>query len=149
MAHLYNNNMRCTEERLRILEAVTDLCSGFIPADVISLIEKKGYRVCLPTVYNNLSLFCDAGILTHSITDDGKSCFELVGASGPRVKLVCTSCGKVKTIDVPEINSAVLTRRYRGFTAAGFMLRVEGLCTKCRNRLAAQAASSPSLPAIE
>lgn len=149
LSHLYRNNMRCTDERIHILEAVMELGSGFVPNDVINQLEESGFHVCLPTVYNNLSLLCEAGILTKSVSIDGKACYVIVGDSGPRVKLVCTSCGKVKAVEVPEIASTILKRRYRGFSPSGFQLRVEGLCTKCRNRIAAEEAGDMAIPGLD
>lgn len=134
---------------MHILDAALELGSGFVPADVVNQLEENGFHVCLPTVYNNLALLCDAGILTKSVNIDGKACYVVVGASGPRVKLVCTSCGKVKAVEVPEIASTVLKRRYRGFTANGFQLRVEGICTKCRNRIASEEAVEAVIPGLD
>lgn len=127
--------MRCTDERLRILDAVISMKESFNVVAISDKLEESGFPVSLPTVYNNLKLLNHAGIISRGISNEGKGCFVPVRKEINRVKLICTSCGKIRLVDNANISAAILKRKYRGFTASTYLAYVEGLCTKCRNKL--------------
>ena len=88
--------------------------------------------ISLATVYRNLSLFKDQGLIASLGTVKGVERFD--GNTNPHVHFICTGCGAV--VDLPEIsvpeelNSAVA--RSSGGQVDNCQLSFTGLCGECR-----------------
>ena len=88
--------------------------------------------ISLATVYRNLSLFKEQGLITSLGTVKGVERFD--GNTEPHVHFICTQCGSV--LDLPEIsvpeelNSAVA--RSSGGRVDNCQLSFTGICGKCR-----------------
>ena len=88
--------------------------------------------ISLATVYRNLSLFKDQGLITSLGTVKGVERFD--GNTEPHVHFICTQCGGVQDlpeISVPEeLNSAVA--RSSGGRVDNCQLSFTGICGECR-----------------
>ncbi len=88
--------------------------------------------ISLATVYRNLSLFKEQGLITSLGTVKGVERFD--GNTEPHVHFICTQCGSV--LDLPEIsvpeelNSAVA--RSSGGRVNNCQLSFTGICGECR-----------------
>ena len=88
--------------------------------------------ISLATVYRNLSLFKEQGLIASLGTVKGVERFD--GNTEPHVHFICTGCGAV--VDLPEIsvpeelNSAVA--RSSGGRVDNCQLSFTGLCGECR-----------------
>ena len=88
--------------------------------------------ISLATVYRNLSLFKDQGLITSLGTVKGVERFD--GNTEPHVHFICTGCGCIvdlPQISVPEeLNAAV--SRDSGGRVDSCQLTFTGLCGECR-----------------
>jgi Fur family peroxide stress response transcriptional regulator len=88
--------------------------------------------ISLATVYRNLSLFKDQGLIMSLGTVQGVERFD--GNTHPHVHFVCTNCGGI--VDLPgisvpeELNAAV--SRDSGGRVDSCQLTFTGLCGECR-----------------
>jgi len=88
--------------------------------------------ISLATVYRNLSLFKEQGLIVSLGTVKGVERFD--GNTEPHVHFICTQCGRV--LDLPEIsvpeelNSAVA--RSSGGRVDNCQLSFTGICGECR-----------------
>jgi len=88
--------------------------------------------ISLATVYRNLSLFKEQGLIVSLGTVKGVERFD--GNTEPHVHFICTQCGGV--LDLPEIsvpeelNSAVA--RSSGGRVDNCQLSFTGICGECR-----------------
>lgn len=89
--------------------------------------------ISLATVYRNLALFKDQGLIASLGTVQGVERFD--GNTDPHVHFVCTGCGCI--VDLPqirvpdELNMAVA--RSSGGQVNHCQLTFTGLCAQCRN----------------
>ena len=89
-------------------------------------------NISLATVYRNLALFKEQGLISSLGTVNGVERFD--GNTDPHVHFICTGCGAV--VDLPEIsvpeelNSAVA--RSSGGRVDSCQLSFTGLCGECR-----------------
>ena len=89
--------------------------------------------ISLATVYRNLALFKEQGIIASLGTVKGVERFD--GNTEPHVHFICTGCGKV--VDLPELqvpqelNTAAA--RASGGLVDGCQLSFTGNCGDCRN----------------
>ena len=88
----------------------------------------------LGTVYRNLSLFKEQGLITSLGTVKGVERFD--GNTDPHVHYICGNCGGVldlEEIAVPEALSAQAAR-CSGGEVTGCQLTFSGVCKKCQNK---------------
>ena len=99
---------------------------------VFEHVKEQVPDISLATVYRNLALFKDQGLITSLGTVKGVERFD--GNTDPHVHFICTQCGAVMDlpqISVPEeLNSAVA--RSSGGRVDNCQLSFTGLCGNCR-----------------
>ena len=99
---------------------------------VFEHVKEQMPDISLATVYRNLALFKDQGLITSLGTVKGVERFD--GNTEPHVHFICTQCGNV--LDLPEIsvpeelNSAVA--RSSGGRVDNCQLSFTGICGECR-----------------
>ena len=93
-----------------------------------------GARISLATVYRNLKLFKELGLITESNLGNTHAHYEMKGTA-EHYHLVCLGCGKVIEFESPPIARAVAkTRREQGFDITSVQLKMEGYCPACREK---------------
>ena len=129
--YLVARGHRKTPERYNILEACYSLKGHFSLEDLGSLLEKRNFRVSRATLYNTMRLFVELRILTrHNLLDGTK--YEVCDDRDDHVHQVCTVCGKVTEIYVPQITQAVHDAELKGFRKNCFTLYIYGVCAHCQ-----------------
>ena len=99
---------------------------------VFEHVKEQVPDISLATVYRNLALFKDQGLITSLGTVMGVERFD--GNTDPHVHFICTQCGAVMDlpqISVPEeLNSAVA--QSSGGRVDNCQLSFTGICGECR-----------------
>ena len=99
---------------------------------VFEHVKEQVPDISLATVYRNLALFKEQGLITSLGTVKGVERFD--GNTDPHVHFICTQCGSV--LDLPEIsvpeelNSAVA--QSSGGRVDNCQLSFTGICGECR-----------------
>jgi Fe2+ or Zn2+ uptake regulation protein len=90
------------------------------------------------SVYRNLAVLEEAGVVVKVLTNGERSAFELAeDLKGHHHHLVCVSCGQVVDIEMPEVIERQLgeglapTAKAAGFTLLGHRLDLMGRCAQC------------------
>lgn len=99
---------------------------------VFSTVKAQVPDISLATVYRNLSLFKEQGLIQSLGTVKGVERFD--GNTEPHVHFICTECGCVRDlpqIDVPASLSAAAETAAQG-TVEQCSLTFRGRCTACR-----------------
>jgi len=128
---LKSSGLKATLPRIKILEVFQRAQRRHMTAeDVYKSLLTDGADVGLATVYRVLMQFEQAGLLTRSNFESGKSVFEL-NEGQHHDHLVCLSCGRVE-----EFFDSQIEQRQRAIASArGFELQDHSLalyanCTK-------------------
>ena len=99
---------------------------------VFEHVKEQVPDISLATVYRNLALFKEQGLIRSLGTVNGVERFD--GNVGPHVHFICTQCGDVQDlpeISVPEeLNSAVA--QSSGGRVDSCQLSFTGICGECR-----------------
>ncbi len=102
---------------------------------VFSRLKPEIPDLSLGTVYRNLSLFKEQGLITSLGTVNGVERFD--GNTEPHVHYICTGCGRVldlHKIRVPEeLNQAAAMDS--GGQVNGCQLTFTGVCGRCANKI--------------
>jgi Fur family ferric uptake transcriptional regulator len=134
---LKNSGLKATLPRIKILEVFQRSQQRHMTAeDVYKALLAEDADVGLATVYRVLMQFEQAGLLTRSNFESGKSVFEL-NQGQHHDHLVCLTCGRVEEFFDPQIEQrqrAVAAER--GFQLQEHSLALYATCTKpdCRYR---------------
>jgi Fur family ferric uptake transcriptional regulator len=98
--------------------------------DVYKALLIEGADIGLATVYRVLMQFEQAGLLTRSNFESGKSVFEL-NEGQHHDHLVCLTCGRVEEFYDPEIETRQRAMaEARGFDLQEHSLALYARCTK-------------------
>ena len=128
---LKSSGLKATLPRIKILEIFQRSTRRHMTAeDVYKALLLEDADIGLATVYRVLMQFEQAGLLTRSNFESGKSVFEL-NEGQHHDHLVCLSCGRVEEFFDAEIE----TRQHavavaRGFELQDHTLALYGACTK-------------------
>lgn len=134
---LKHSGLKATLPRIKILEVFQRTQRRHLTAeDVYKALLAEGADIGLATVYRVLMQFEQAGLLTRSNFESGKSVFEL-NEGQHHDHLVCLTCGRVEEFFDPEIE--VRQRQIaeqRGFELHEHSLALYARCTKtdCEHR---------------
>ena len=123
-----------TTQRSLLLELIKQ-AKGHLDADELyRRAKEKEPRISLATVYRNLKLFKEVGLVAESDLGETHSHYEMKG-NIEHHHMVCLGCGRVIEFDSPLINKAVeKIRREKGFEIASVRLKLEGYCRKCKSK---------------
>ena len=128
---LKSSGLKATLPRIKILEVFQRTARRHMTAeDVYKALLAEGADIGLATVYRVLMQFEQAGLLTRSNFESGKSVFEL-NEGQHHDHLVCLTCGRVEEFLDPEIEQRQRTiAQERGFELQEHALALYARCTK-------------------
>lgn len=128
---LKSSGLKATLPRLKILEVFEHTPRRHMTAeDVYKALIGEGSDIGLATVYRVLMQFEQAGLLTRSNFESGKSVFEL-NQGQHHDHLVCLTCGRVEEFYDPEIEARQReVAMSRGFELQEHSLALYATCTK-------------------
>lgn len=131
---LASKGLRMTRERTIIVEEVFSSHEHF---DADALIERLGRSrggrsVSRSTIYRNLLLLEEAGLIRKVVRQDDREIFEHDYGFPQHDHLVCRKCGRLIEFHNDAINDVLVEiARQRGFRIEGHRLEVQGLCDTC------------------
>jgi Fur family ferric uptake transcriptional regulator len=128
---LKSSGLKATLPRIKILEVFQRSNTRHMTAeDVFKSLLTEGSDIGLATVYRVLMQFEQAGLLSRSHFESGKSVFEL-NEGQHHDHLVCLTCGRVEEFYDPEIEARQrAVAQSRGFELHDHALALYAACTK-------------------
>jgi len=132
LKYLKANRLRLTAERLAVFEEIFSQHGHIDAEDLLSALLGTGVDISRATVYRNLDLLVDAGLVTKHRLGRNHYLYEHVHSGQSHDHLVCTSCGRVVEFVSPGIvalQSEIC--RAHGFAPEHHSLEISGLCRVC------------------
>jgi Fur family ferric uptake transcriptional regulator len=123
-----------TNQRKLLLDLIRK-ADGHLDADEVYRRAKIiNPRISLATVYRNLKLFKELGLIAESNIGDTHSHYERKDTA-EHYHLICLGCGKIIEFDSPLI-ARVTTKieRENNFDITSVQLKMEGYCMKCQRK---------------
>lgn len=120
--------MRMTRQRQQILAVLAASRTHPSAEEVLAQVRRVLPRVSLGSVYRNLRLLKEAGLVREIVTGDGRR-YDAVTAPHPH--FVCDRCSRV--YDLPEGLPADLLQQVLpvGFAVSQIYLELRGTCPEC------------------
>ena len=95
---------------------------------------EKDPHISLATVYRNLRLFKELGLVDERRLDEVHCYYEIKGST-EHYHMVCTACGRVMEFESPLISDLIAeVQRNSDFDVIRAVLYLEGYCPKCRDK---------------
>lgn len=123
---------RSTIQRKLVLDTVSLLGSHPSSEEVYSFIVQAHPTISKATVYRNLKILAQKGLLLKVETTDGADCYD--HNCHNHYHFQCMGCLKVFDVDIDymdNIESRIKDRK--GFEFIGHDIIFKGFCPKCKN----------------
>lgn len=124
-------NMRLTTQRQIILEELASVTSHPTANEVYDMVRKKLPRIGLGTVYRNLELMAESGIILKLEVGGTQKRFD--ATTDPHYHIRCVNCGKVDDINVSvqhEIN--MRAAEVSDYSILSHHIEFTGICKDCQ-----------------
>jgi Fur family peroxide stress response transcriptional regulator len=123
--------LAATHQREVVYEAVVASHGHHSPEQIYAAVRQRIPSISLATVYNNLRLFVERGLL-REVTPHA-STLRVDGNTKPHHHLVCSRCKSVQDITGDFVDFKRLSRQAPGgFDLTQPLIEVFGLCRRCR-----------------
>ncbi|MFH2123914.1 MAG: transcriptional repressor [Pseudomonadota bacterium] len=125
-----HNPMRITTQRQIILEELLKVTSHPTANEVYDMVRKRLPRIGLGTVYRNLELMSETGMILKLEVGGTQKRFDATVA--PHYHVRCMECGKVDDIKMPvqeDIND--IAAKACQYQILGHHIEFTGLCEDC------------------
>jgi Fe2+ or Zn2+ uptake regulation protein len=124
------HGLAVTHQRQVIYETVIASHGHHSPESIYDAVRRRIPSISLATVYNNLRLFIESGLL-REVTPHAAT-LRVDGNLEPHHHLVCSRCKMVQDIEGDFVDYKKLSRQVRGgFDLKRPLVEVFGLCRRC------------------
>lgn len=125
--------IRLTTQRQIILEELAKVKSHPTASELYDMVRKRLPRIGLGTVYRNLELMADNGMILKIEVGGTQKRFDATTEDHYHIR--CSNCGKVDDIDVPIIDSLVAeASASSNYQIMGHHVEFTGICSECQKK---------------
>lgn len=122
--------VRMTPQRHAILSYMLDTLTHPTADEIYKALGDRFPSMSVATVYNNLKVFIDAGLVYELSYGDGSSRFD--ADMSDHYHAICDSCGKIADFEFPPLTDVEKAASEKtGLYVTGHRLEVRGICPGC------------------
>lgn len=122
---------RNTRQRQVVLEELRSVLSHPTASDVYELARRRLPRISLGTIYRNLEILTQEGVIRRLDSVGGEARFD--GDISEHHHVRCVRCGAVGDVHGLVDPMAIADIRHLGgYEILGYRLRFEGICPSCQ-----------------
>ncbi len=123
---------RLTTQRQIILEELAKVKSHPTASDLYDMVRKRLPRIGLGTVYRNLEIMADNGMILKLEVGGTQKRFDATTENHYHIR--CSKCGKVDDIDIPVISDIIDAAAEASlYQIYGHNVEFTGLCPECNS----------------
>lgn len=127
---LKTTGVRMTPQRHAILSYLLDTMAHPTADEIYKALYDRFPSMSVATVYNNLKVFIEAGLVRELTYGDDSSRFD--ADMSEHYHAICLSCGKIADFEYPPLFQAEhAASDQTGFAVKGHRLEVYGTCSNC------------------
>ncbi len=128
---LKNTKVRMTPQRHAILEYLFESMTHPTADEIYKSLEGRFPNMSVATVYNNLRVFKEVGIVRELTYGDSSSRFDCVTTDHYHV--ICEKCGKIVDFHYPGLDEVeTLAEHVTGFKVSDHRMEIYGTCPTCK-----------------
>jgi len=134
-ALLKESGLKATFQRMNILETI-DVHGHMSIESIYEQVVKRHPSLSLATVYKNIILMVQNGVLVEVPITGKKSKYELIKED--HIHLVCTECGEVEDKPTYSVTDELFTAitKQENFTLSKQQINLYGICSHCQEAVA-------------
>lgn len=130
--HQEMKDRQVTTQRRLLLDTIREAKGHLDARELYRRASEKESRISLATVYRNLRLFRELGLIDERRLDEAH-CYYEIKRSSEHYHLVCQVCGRVIEFESPLVSKLVdEVQGNSDFNVTRAVLYLEGYCRKCR-----------------
>jgi Fur family peroxide stress response transcriptional regulator len=127
---LKDSGVRITPQRHAILEYLIQTMTHPTADDIFKSLEGKFPNMSVATVYNNLRVFREVGLIKELTYGDSSSRFDFV--TSDHYHVICEECGKIVDFHYPGLDEVeALASHVTGFKVSHHRMETYGTCPDC------------------
>jgi Fur family transcriptional regulator, peroxide stress response regulator len=127
---LKETGVRITPQRHAILEYLIHSMAHPTADDIYKALEGKFPNMSVATVYNNLRVFREVGLVKELTYGDASSRFDYV--TSDHYHVICDECGKIVDFHYPGLDEVEqLASHVTGFKVRNHRMEIYGTCDNC------------------
>jgi Fur family ferric uptake transcriptional regulator len=125
--------IRLTTQRQIILEELSKVKTHPTASELYDMVRKRLPRIGLGTVYRNLELMADSGMILKIEVGGTQKRFD--ATTDEHYHIRCSVCGKVDDIDVPVVKELVAQAAdTTSYLILGHHVEFTGVCSACQQQ---------------
>ena len=125
--------IRLTTQRQIILEELAKVKTHPTASELYDMVRKRLPRIGLGTVYRNLELMADSGMILKLEVGGTQKRFD--ATTDEHYHIRCAGCGRVDDINMPVIKHLVAEAgAITAYTIIGHHVEFTGICSACQRR---------------
>ncbi|MBP3041822.1 peroxide-responsive transcriptional repressor PerR [Bacillaceae bacterium Marseille-Q3522] len=127
---LKETGVRITPQRHAILDFLISTKSHPTADEIYKSLEGKFPNMSVATVYNNLKVFREVGLVKELTYGDSSSRFDF--ATNQHYHVICEECGKIVDFHYPGLDEVEhLASHVTGFRISHHRMEIYGKCPDC------------------
>ena len=119
-----------SKQREEIKQAVLKSEQHLTAEEIYNIVKQKNEKISLATVYRNLNLLSDLGIIRKIYLPNGSVRFDSLLYQ--HYHGVCIECRKIFNIDLNLDNLYNVIEEQTGIQSVQYHFVIEGICTDCQ-----------------
>lgn len=120
-----------THQRQVLYEVMQGMDGHPSPEEIYARVKRKIPSISLATVYKNIHLFVESGVLREVSLHHGSQRLEMNAEEHHH--LVCSKCKSIEDIDESSLGALPKRRKLAdGFLVERYSVDVIGICAKCQ-----------------
>ncbi len=132
IAVLRANGYKITPQRRAVIQAILAYERFPTAQQILEEVKKVHPDVSLDTIYRNISLLSELGIVNEIKKPSGACVYELV-TSRHHHHMICMQCGKTECLESCPLDENILRQAAaKGFEITGHIAEFYGRCSHCR-----------------
>ncbi|MGF7048362.1 Fur family peroxide stress response transcriptional regulator [Paenibacillus sp. DS2015] len=131
LEQLKTTGVRITPQRHAILDYLMESMTHPTADEIYRALEPKFPSMSVATVYNNLKMFMESGMVRELTYGDDSSRFDANVTEHYHV--VCEKCGKIEDFMYPSLDDVEHEAELAtGFSVKGLRMELYGICQACK-----------------
>ncbi len=130
---LRSTGVRITPQRQSILQYLIEADSHPTADEIYQSLSPQFPNMSVATVYNNLKVFKETGLVKELTYGDASSRFDF--ETHNHYNIICYQCGKITDFHYPRLDEVEqLAQHVTSFSVTHHRMEIYGVCPECQSK---------------